>query len=208
MLVSSNIMLKCTVQANDLREMNRCDASEYDKLWSKVVMSEQLATHPASLPLKDLEAQCEIKRTRAGGPGGQHRNKVETAIVVTHVPTGVVARASERRSQHENRTIAIERLRVNLAIKVRTARPFESPSELWLSRCIGNKINVSRQHFDFACLLAESLDCTEASDYQVSDAARKLGCSTSQLIGLLRKEEAAFTYVNQKRRDAGLSALK
>ncbi len=66
----------------------------------------------------DLEAlanECTISFTRAGGPGGQHRNKVESAVRVTHKLTGVVVVAAERRSQSRNRQAALERLAGKLA---------------------------------------------------------------------------------------------
>ena len=71
--------------------------------------------HPAALPPDVLLNDCEIRRTRRGGPGGQHRNKVETAVVIKHRPTGAVGAASERRSQDLNRQAALQRLRVNLS---------------------------------------------------------------------------------------------
>ena len=67
--------------------------------------------HPAAVPAVDLLKDCAVERTRRSGPGGQHRNKVETAIVLTHRPTGIQAEASERRSQPENLAVATFRLR-------------------------------------------------------------------------------------------------
>jgi protein subunit release factor B len=61
-----------------------------------------------------LERECDIEFSRASGPGGQHRNKTETAVRVIHRPSGVVAIASERRSQSRNRTLALKRLAAKL----------------------------------------------------------------------------------------------
>ena len=80
-------------------------------------------SHPASFSELRLLANCEIQQTRRGGPGGQHRNKVSTAIVIQHLPTGVTAEASERRSQMMNRHEALERLRKALKALTFVAAP-------------------------------------------------------------------------------------
>src|SRR5262249_15351793 len=70
------------------------------------------AIHPAALPVEELLADCDVRRTRRSGPGGQRRNKVETAVTIVHRPTTISAEASERRSQAENCTLALFRLRL------------------------------------------------------------------------------------------------
>jgi ribosome-associated protein len=57
-----------------------------------------------------LEKEVLIEPYRAPGPGGQRKNRKETAIRLTHPPSGIVVVASERRSQAHNREIAFERL--------------------------------------------------------------------------------------------------
>ena len=57
-----------------------------------------------------LERDCDMEFFVAGGPGGQHRNKVETAVRLTHRPSSIVVTATERRSQSANRDAAYERM--------------------------------------------------------------------------------------------------
>jgi protein subunit release factor B len=62
-----------------------------------------------------LLAQCEVQSHRASGPGGQHRNKAETAIRLVHLPSGVTAEGKDERSRTQNLRIALARLREKLA---------------------------------------------------------------------------------------------
>ncbi len=57
-----------------------------------------------------LEKEVELTFYKSSGPGGQRKNKRETAVKILHVPTGITAHASESRSQAENRERAFERL--------------------------------------------------------------------------------------------------
>ncbi len=163
--------------------------------------------HPSQLPVEQLLASCEIKRTRGSGPGGQHRNKVETAIVVEHLPTGLRGEASERRSQEQNRQQAILRLRIKLALEVRHD-PAPQPSDLWQRRAKGGRISVSALHEDFPALLAEALDVIHSKEYAVSDAAKRLGITASQLVKLLKVAPAALVQVNRERQSRGGSPLR
>jgi len=63
---------------------------------------------PKPVPLKPADVRFEA--LRAGGPGGQHQNKTESAVRAVHAPTGFVVVAREGRSQHRNKAIALERL--------------------------------------------------------------------------------------------------
>jgi peptide chain release factor 1 len=56
------------------------------------------------------DRDLKIIFTRGSGPGGQHKNKVETCVVVTHVPTGLQERCQDTRSRERNLNLAKERL--------------------------------------------------------------------------------------------------
>ena len=73
------------------------------------------ARRAVSLPGEALLAECELEFFVGGGPGGQHRNKTESGVRLSHPPTGVTVTATERRSQSQNRGAALERLRERLA---------------------------------------------------------------------------------------------
>jgi protein subunit release factor A len=61
-----------------------------------------------------LKKQVVIETYRSRGPGGQRKNKVETAVRLKHLPSGITVTATEHRSQAENRKLAFERLRERL----------------------------------------------------------------------------------------------
>jgi hypothetical protein len=169
------------------------------------------APHPATVPEADLIAQCDLSKDRAGGPGGQHRNKVETRVTIVHAPSGAEAMAGERRSAVDNRRVALFRLRLLLAVDVRTRVPQgEVRSELWKSRCTAQskgKIACNPEHTDYPAMLAEALDVVWAAGLDVGDAALRLCCSPSQLIKLVKDHPPAFVRLNQAREAAGLHRL-
>ena len=70
-----------------------------------------------------LLAECRIETFRAGGPGGQHQNKTESGVRLTHLPSGVTVTVRDSRSQHRNRQIALARLRAALEERYRPEVP-------------------------------------------------------------------------------------
>ncbi|MFO0941667.1 MAG: peptide chain release factor-like protein [Pirellulales bacterium] len=175
------------------------------------------AIHPAALPIEQLLQQCQIQTGRRSGPGGQHRNKVETAVVIKHLPTGITGRASERRSQAANREEAIHRMRLNLAVQIRLekvpAETVDKPCELsdcrtdfhWSNRVKKGRILVAQDHQDFPAVIAGVLDDLLAHSWSPSDLAERFATSSSQLNKLLRTYPPALEVLNRKRTESGLS---
>ncbi len=164
--------------------------------------------HPAALPDERLLADCRVSFTRRSGPGGQNRNKVETAVVLKHLPTGIVVEANERRSQSENRRVALDRLRRSLAVAIRIeSTADQAVSNLWKSRLRDRKIAINPAHADFPALLAFALDATAQAGWDVAAAAARLDCSSSQLVKLFKHEQKAIELVNRHREFKGLNPL-
>lgn len=76
------------------------------------------------IPVLEDDAEIKIEKSdldidiyRASGPGGQHRNKVETAVRITHLPTGITVRSEASRSQGDNKDAAMAELRNRLAYR-------------------------------------------------------------------------------------------
>ena len=72
---------------------------------------------------ESLERDCDVDFFIASGPGGQHRNKVETGVRLLHRPSGIVVTATERRSQHANKEMAFQRMAERLEERQRVVIP-------------------------------------------------------------------------------------
>ncbi len=163
--------------------------------------------HPAELSFEKLLLECDVQHTRRKGPGGQHRNKVETAVVLKHLPSGTIAEANETRSQGENKKMALFRLRNLLALEVRTSRE-NGTSQKLRDRTKGGRISINPSHLDFPSLLAEVMDFVFEADFQLPVVAEQLGLSSSQILKFLKLYPAAFGKFNQQRQARGLPRLK
>ena len=168
------------------------------------------APHPATIDEIELLKQCQIECGRVSGPGGQNRNRRDTAVWMIHTPTGVEAQATERRSQSQNKHIAMKRLRRRLAIQLRVAtnRDRHRASELWRTRRQGDKMCVNPDHEDYPGLLAEALDVVVARRFDLAGAAGILGITMSQLSRLIHHDKAAFARVNEGRVEVGLPPIR
>lgn len=174
--------------------------------------------HPAALPDDDLLSECTLGKGRSGGPGGQHRNKVETKVMLTHNPTGISSQAGERREVVVNKRVAIRRLRLALATEHRIGVPIgEIGSQLWKSRLKPKKnadgtrtnaISCNPEHHDYPSLLCEAMDVICDAGWELKKAALRLETTPSQLIKLIKDHPAAFAKLNAERAALGKHPIK
>src|SRR5258708_4854053 len=96
---------------------------------------------PDDQALIRLARESEVTPYRSSGPGGQKKNKTESSVRVRHLPTGIVRVATESRSQHQNRRLALERVWLALERRARKVRPriASAPSRSAIERRLESK---------------------------------------------------------------------
>ena len=161
----------------------------------------------AYLELEDdvLLGQCEVDRFRASGPGGQKRNKTDSAVRLRHRPTGLVGEANESRSQHENRARALRRLRLEIAFVRRAPVAIDAcapgvtkPPALREALATG-RFAMSPKNARFPLAIAALFDVLEACGWQLAQAGPHLGLTTSALSRALSEEDIVFRAANERR---------
>ncbi|KAK7314866.1 hypothetical protein VNO77_33394 [Canavalia gladiata] len=167
---------------------------------------------------EELMRQCEMGTFKTSGPGGQHRNKRESAVRLKHLPTGIIAQASEDRSQHKNRASALNRLRSLIALKVRKTVDLDAyspPRELLQilppkSSIRGSEIGpqIGPNNPKFALGMQALLDLIFAVEGSVSEAAKYLGLSTGAVSRLILSDDSLRIEVNDLRASKGMKPLK
>ncbi|ONK73054.1 uncharacterized protein A4U43_C04F26670 [Asparagus officinalis] len=184
----------------------------------KLFCSSSTEVNYLTLTDDELMSQCDMGTFKASGPGGQHRNKRESAVRLKHLPTGIIAQAVEDRSQHKNRASAVVRLRTLLAIKVRKSIDLEEytpPLELLQilpakstirGRDVGPQIGPNNPKFTLG--MQALLDLIFAVEGSVSEAAKKLGLSTGALSRLILSDDSLRMAVNELRTSKGMRPLK
>ena len=160
-----------------------------------------------------LIAQCKVDRYRASGPGGQHRNKTESAVRLRHKLSGVQAIGEDSRSQSENKLHAVRRLRSAIALEVREPVALETftPSARLAAFVaagtapLGAKTKLTGEYW---AAIAELLDLLVANQLEIGTSAQRLGITTGALSKLLLHDDQVGRVVNDLRRAKGMRPLR
>jgi hypothetical protein len=145
-----------------------------------------------------LLSMLRVETFRGPGPGGQKRNKTSNGVRVTHEPTGLTGQAVETRSQEENRSLAIGRLRLAVALAIRCALDADAAIDA----------DLRPKRPEFAVHVAIALDALEEYDYAVGEAARALGLTTGAFSDFLTRDDAVLNEVNRQRARRQLRPLR
>lgn len=158
-------------------------------------------------PDAKLLAECEVHRYRASGPGGQHRNKVSSAVRLRHIPSDLVTIGTESRLQNENRMRALKRLRAAIALVARVPLP---PRIVWPEtvNVVSGRLRVSESNPAIHHVIALVLDAFTDCRGQLADAAKSLGLTSSSLTRFLKEHPKAWREVARLRDDAHLPPIR
>ncbi|XP_022932469.1 uncharacterized protein LOC111438876 [Cucurbita moschata] len=194
--------------SNSLR--STCSSSSANSVWKGkeyLILSDE-----------ELMRQCEMDTFKASGPGGQHRNKRESAVRLKHIPTGITAQAVEDRSQHKNRASALARLRAQLALKVRNPVDLEDyspPPELLQILPLKSTIRppgcgpqIGPNNSKFLPGMQALLDLIYTLDGSISDTAKYIGLTTGAVSRLILSDDSLRMAVNDIRISKGMKPLK
>lgn len=171
------------------------------------------APHPATLSPSQLLDCCGLRTQRRSGPGGQHRNKTSSGVFLHYPPTETTAEATERRSQAENRHVALERLRFRLAVEVRSPSPLDGsrgPAEETALRnqYENHPLKINERNSDKPAVLALLLNDLHVAGGQPSLVSREWGTSTSAIVRFVKSHPAAFAFLNKIRQHHGRLPLR
>ena len=149
-----------------------------------------------SLPETEFIRFCTLDFFKSSGAGGQHRNKTSSAVRVTHKETGLSAEDCTERSQHRNRSNAINKLKIILALQVRL--PVSAPLP---------RMECALSAPDYPLFVAKIFDLLTECSFDHKACAAKCGVSTTALLKKLARDPKIFQEFNRRRELLGLPKL-
>jgi len=148
-------------------------------------------------PDEKFTSLCKLDFFKASGNGGQKRNKCSTAVRITHLPSGISATSCNTRSQHQNRSDAIRKLKEQIALNVR--------SESF--KAVEN-IGMSLSNPDYPQWIASVFDVLFLHSFSLKDAAAEFNISSSKLQKLIARDPMLWQELNRLRQANGLPPLR
>jgi hypothetical protein len=169
----------------------------------------------------DLLKDCRVDTYKSSGPGGQRKNKVETAVRLVHEPSGVSAQGQQTRSQSQNKSLALKNLRMHIACACRTpqdlskleildeiAECFQQPGKKARNPQAKARLALATGNKMFWPAAAFVLDVLDAAEGQLSQASGAIGVSTANLSTFLRSHRNLLAAAQAIRQANGHSPLR
>ncbi|MCQ2124084.1 MAG: peptide chain release factor-like protein [Fibrobacter sp.] len=153
------------------------------------------------MTLDELLRACTLKGYQGSGPGGQHRNKTNTGVLLTLREFNLEIKSCEGRSALENKTHALHRMQMALALQVR-----EEPANPEM-RFPGSNGHIQPSNPQFPLFIAHVFDimCSKGGDTKAAAAA--FGISPSALVKILRQDKACAAKLQGNRQENGQKKL-
>lgn len=183
-------------------------AERRDPTSAKPISGNSLWTSFLRLDDPALLRQCTVETYRASGPGGQKRNKTSSAVRVVHTPTGCAGASSESRSQHDNKAVALTRLRVQIALTQRVPSLMIQAPDDWTTLIKTGKLTLRAKHPRYPQLIAYLLDVLASEYYTLHLAAEKLGITTGALSSMITSDPTLLAEVNRQRQRLEMKPLR
>ena len=139
---------------------------------------------------------CSLEFFKASGAGGQHRNKTSSAVRLTHIASGLRAEDCSERSQHRNRSNAVAKLKLLLALKIREASQGTLP-----------RMECSVNAPDYPLFVAVLFDILAECEFDHRKAAQICGISPTALLKKLFRDSAVWQEFCLQRESRGLPRL-
>ncbi|MCK4625670.1 MAG: peptide chain release factor-like protein [Phycisphaerae bacterium] len=165
-----------------------------------------------------LLGQCDVNIYKSSGPGGQHRNKVSSAIRLKHRPTGITAQGCDHRSQHANKRAALKRLREKIACRVRRSVDPAGPLPEVVTSCLftpkgaradaKKRLRVGRRDKRFWSVGRFLLDILDACGGRLSEAAGAMEIGTSNLVTVIKQDRHLYAAAQEIRKHHGQGPMK
>lgn len=146
---------------------------------------------------------CTVQAYQGSGPGGQHRNKTQTGVSLRLAEFNLEIRCCEDRSASINRSLALQRMRIRLALEAR-----EIPPEHPAMNFPGSHGRVQPTNMGYAPFIADVLDRIEVAAGEIKPAAEAWKLSTTALLRLIFDDKALLTTVQEMRTRFGKTPLR
>jgi hypothetical protein len=153
----------------------------------------------------ELLRECKTVNYQASGPGGQKRNRKLSAVRLSHIKSNIAVTASEFRETHRNLDIAVSKLRLEIALKVKIS---ESNDDIDLLDSLIFQNDISDKKHAFAFSVLKAFYYFKLNSASVRATSERLMISSPKLIKFLKKNKQVWQETQETRKAFSHNPLK